>query len=138
MHARVQEPAADLVPASGASRRGGPIAFTVLEGSERVRDGWLIADPVKAGAGKAGAGKAGAGKAGPVARLILLGEVESYGAQSSPSASERWQLEPGGQYWLEIGRFRPASGDSLPVYQATSLVFQLPPEPAPAAGPKPE
>ena len=70
-------------------------------------------------------------KAEPVARLTLLGEVESYGAQSSPSPSERWQLHAGQQYWLEIGRFRPASGDSLPVYQATSLPFALHPEAPP-------
>lgn len=114
MFAREKFPPEDLVSASKALRRGGSIQFTVLDTPRQVGDGWLIADDSKAEA---------------TARLLLPGEVESYGSQSRPSSSERWQLQVGQSYWLEIGRFRPASVDALPVYQARTVPFTLPKDP---------
>lgn len=111
MFAREKSSPGDLVPASKASRRGASIRFTVLASPVEVGDGWLIADDSKAEA---------------AARLFLPGEVESYGSQSRPSSSERWQLQAGQPYWLEIGRFRPVRGGALPVYQARTVPFTLP------------
>ncbi len=110
MHAREQAAPAELVPASKASRRGGPIEFVILARPQRANDGWLIADARKGEA---------------VARLLLPGEGESYGDQSKPSESETWQLDVDSSYWLEIARFRAPGGDELPLYQARTVPFHM-------------
>ncbi len=103
--------APELVQLAGsADRRGGVIAFTVHQRQERMGDGWLISD--------------GPGLP-PVARLLLPGERAPYGDQSRVTESERWQLQSSESYWLEIGRFRPASQGALPVYRARTPPFRF-------------
>ncbi len=90
---------------SEASRRGGTISFVVKKRSDRVGDGWLIADDSK-------------GKA--VARLLLPGEADSYGDQSQLASDERWKLRKNTRYWAKIRSFRPPSPGELPVFRARS------------------
>ncbi len=99
----------DVVPASQVSRRGGAISFVIMQRSDPVEDGWLIADEVEGEV---------------VARLLLPGEVGTYGAQSGLSDDERWKLTTGSRYWLRIGRFRPSRSGELPVYKAQSVPFR--------------
>ena len=100
-----------LSPASQASRSGGPISFVVQERGAQIGEGWLIADQVGGP---------------PVARLLLPGERSPYGDQSLITEAERWKLLPKRSYWLEIGRFRAAKTNSLPVYHARSVPFHAP------------
>ncbi len=99
----------DITPASQASRRGGAISFVIIQRSEEVEDGWLIADDQEGE---------------PIARLLLPGEVGTYGDQSSLSNDERWRLTTATRYWVRIGRFRPARSGELPVYDARSAPFR--------------
>ena len=95
----------DAVLASKAPRRGGTISFVVKKESDRVGDGWLIADDNK-------------GKA--VARLLLPGERETYGDQSEIARDERWKLGSNKRYWLTIRSFRSGRLGDLPVFRAKS------------------
>jgi hypothetical protein len=108
---RFRDPPAELAKASTVSRRGGPIVFHVLEASPRAGDGWLISDEIRGPA---------------VARLLLPGEKEPYGDQNTLHESERWQLNDKDLYWVEISRFRPSRGDSLPIYTARSVPYRRP------------
>ncbi len=95
----------DAVLVSKASRRGGTISFVVKKESDRVGDGWLIADDNK-------------GKA--VARLLLPGERETYGDQSEIASDERWKLGSNKRYWLTVRSFRSGRLGDLPVLRAKS------------------
>lgn len=110
--ARDKEVPEAMVLASAVSRQGGVISFRVHQRPGQVADGWLISD------------EAGAP---PVARLLLPGEQASYGDQSRMTEAERWKLEKGHFYWLEIGRFRQAADGSLPVYHARTPPFRYSP-----------
>lgn len=99
---------ADAVLASKAPRRGGTISFVVKRQSNRAGDGWLIADDNK-------------GK--PVARLLLPGERETYGDQSTLVAEERWKLGRNTRYWLTIRSYRAAQPGDLPVLRARSAPY---------------
>jgi hypothetical protein len=98
------EPKNAVLP-SKVARRGGTISFVVKKQSERVGDGWLIADDSK-------------GKA--VARLLLPGERETYGDQSELADDERWKLGRNTRYWVTIRSFRSAPSGDLPVFRARS------------------
>lgn len=109
-----KEVAKAVVPASAVDKSGGSIFFVVVDPPERYGDGWGIAD------------EPGGAK---VARLLLPGERPSYGDQTRVMDSERWQLAKNTYYWLEIGRFRPPSTGTLPVYRsATPPFLYAPPE----------
>lgn len=94
----------DAVPASEANRRGGAISFVVVQDSLRVGDGWLIADDTASPA---------------AARLLLPGELETYGDQSELGGDERWKLKKNTRYWLTIRSVRGTRPDELPVYRAS-------------------
>lgn len=96
--------------ASSAARSGGAISFTVHQRQLRMGEGWLISDSPGLP---------------PVARLLLPGERAPYGDQSRVTENERWQLQGNHAYWLEIRRFRAASGGALPVYRARTPPFRF-------------
>lgn len=85
------------VAVSRVERRGGAIVFAVVGAPDDIGDGWLVAD---------------APGQTPVARLFLPGEREPYGGQNYLAEGERWQLEIGRQYALEVGRVRRARDGS--------------------------
>jgi hypothetical protein len=97
------------LPVSEVTRKGGRIWFQVHEKQGRVGDGWLVSE---------------GGEGPPVARILLPGEQDSYGDQSRVTDSERWKLKKGHFYWLEIGRFRPPTDGSLPVFRARTPPFR--------------
>jgi hypothetical protein len=81
-------PPEDLVSVSALPKKGGAVAFVVLEAPARLGDGWLVG------------GESGR----PIARLYLPGEREPYGDQTRLLPSERWKLKLKRRYWVEVGR----------------------------------
>ncbi len=92
----------EAVPVSQRTKPG-LMRFAVLDAPDRFGDGWTIGDVAEGP---------------PLARLFLPGERRPYGAQAVIARRERWSLDVGAVYEVEIGKFRPPRPGSPLVLQA--------------------